>query len=125
MEKFHLILFVSESDTNRTNWDFPFIQTVSFVATRPCFLTNCFLTVGLERKTGITGVPFGRTEVSIYTIFLKFFSRSIAQARSRSPSLQGMPEKSFFHDFAVVMFQTKMVDQHGWILESRAENDTK
>ena len=24
-----------------------------------------FLTVDLERKTGITGVPFGRTEVSI------------------------------------------------------------
>ena len=29
-----------------------------FLTTRPCFFTNCFLTVDLERKTGITGVPF-------------------------------------------------------------------
>ena len=31
-----------------------------------------FLTVDLERKTGITGVPFGRTEVSI-PFFEAFF----------------------------------------------------
>ena len=47
------------------------------------FVTNCFLTVDLERKIGITEVPFGRTGFD--TICLKLFSRSIAQARSRRP----------------------------------------
>ena len=43
------------------------------------------------------------------------------------PSIQGMPEKFDVH-VCVVFFVRKhmnMVDQHGWILEFRAEDDTK
>ena len=36
-----------------------------FLTTRPWFLRTVFLKVDLERKTGITGVPFGRTELSL------------------------------------------------------------
>ena len=46
--------------------------------------TMFLLTVDLERKIGITGVPFGRTEVSIPFVW-SFFSISIAQARSCRP----------------------------------------
>ena len=44
------------------------------------------------------------------------------------PSLQGIPEKFDFHVFFFNLFFThnmKMVDQYGWILEFRAEHDTK
>ena len=43
------------------------------------------------------------------------------------PSLQGMPEKFDFHVFLRLIFDVfmKMVDQHGWILEFRAEDHTK
>ena len=41
----------------------------AFLITRPCLFvvvfTIFFLTVDQERKTGITGVPFGRTELSL------------------------------------------------------------
>ena len=39
-------------------------------------MANCFflLTADLERNTGITGVPFGRTEVSIRVLFFREIS---------------------------------------------------
>ena len=36
-----------------------------FLTADHVFVRTVFLTVDLERKIGITGVPFGRTEVSI------------------------------------------------------------
>ena len=52
----------------------------------------------LERKTGITGVPFGRTELSIGAS-----GRNFSALESREgpvdPGIQGMPEKFDFHDF--------------------------
>ena len=74
---------------------------------------------------GITGVPFGRTEVSI-PFFSSFFRDLSHRHGPVGPSLQGMPEKFDFHVFVVFFTKNmKMVDQHGWILEFRAENDTK
>ena len=68
-----------------------------FLTTRPYFFTNFFLTVDLERKTGITGVPFGRTELSI-----RASCRKISALESREgpvdPGIEGMPEKFDFHD---------------------------
>ena len=86
-----------------------------------------FLTVDLERKTGITGVPFGRTELSIRASCRKFSALSSREGPV-GPGIQGIPEKFDFHDFVWTFFykqNMKMVDQHGWILEFRAENDTK
>ena len=56
-----------------------------------------FLTVDLERKTGITGVPFGRTELSIGASGRKF---SALESREGpvGPGIQGMPEKFIFHE---------------------------
>ena len=49
----------------------------------------------LERKNGITGVPFGRTELSI-----RASCRNISALESREgpvgPGIQGMPEKFDF-----------------------------
>ena len=57
-----------------------------------------FLTVDLERKTGITGVAFGRTELSIGVS-----GRKCSALESREgpvdPGIEGMPEKFDFHDF--------------------------
>ena len=44
------------------------------------------------------------------------------------PGIQGIPEKFDFHVFFGPFFtkkHMKMVDEDGWILEFRAENDTK
>ena len=44
------------------------------------------------------------------------------------PGIEGMPDKFDFHDFFLDLFlktNMKMVDEYGWILEFRAENDTK
>ena len=43
------------------------------------------------------------------------------------PGIQDIPEKFDFHDFSGPSFTNnmKMVDQHGWGLEFRTENDTK
>ena len=57
-----------------------------------------FLTVDLERKTGITGVPFDRTEVSIRASCRKFRTLSSREGPV-GPDIQGMPEKFDFHDF--------------------------
>ena len=54
-----------------------------------------FLTVDLERKTGITGVPFGRTELSIRASCRKF--RALASREGPvGPGTQGMPEGLIF-----------------------------
>ena len=45
--------------------EFSFPPTGVSRHTRPCILQSVFLTVDLERKSGITGVPFGRTELSL------------------------------------------------------------
>ena len=59
-----------------------------FLITRPCFFvvvfTNFFLTVDQERKTGITGVPFGRTDLSIGGIGTTFHAL-LHRTRSRGP----------------------------------------
>ena len=52
------------------------------------------LTVDRERTTGITGVPFGRTEVSIY-FCLKLFRALSHRHGPVGPSLQGMPAEKY------------------------------
>ena len=86
-----------------------------------------FFMPDLERKTGIIGVPFGRTELSIGAS-----GRKCSALESREgpvdPGIEGMPEEFDFHDlFLDLSLKTimKMVDEYGWILEFRAENDTK
>ena len=81
----------------------------------------------LELKNGITGVPFGRTELSIRAS-CRIFSALSSREGPVGPGIQGIPEKFDFHDLFWTFFykqNMKMVDQHGWILEFRAENDTK
>ena len=86
-----------------------------------------FLTVIRERKTGITGVPFGRTELSIRASCRKFRAL-LPREGPVGPGIQGIPEKFDFHDFSGPFFtkkNMKIVDQHGWMSDFRAENDTK
>ena len=61
------------------------------------------LTVLLERNTGITGLPSGRTELSIGGIG-KPVHALLHKHGPVGPSLQGMPEKSCFHDFLGITF---------------------
>ena len=72
-----------------------------------CCFYDFFLTVDLERKTGITGVPFGRTEISIRASCRKI--RALASREGPvGPVTQGMPEKFDFHDlFLDHIFQKK------------------
>ena len=53
--------------------------------------TKKLLTVFLERKTGITGVPFGRTDLSIGGIGTTFQALSHRHGPV-GPGFQGMPE---------------------------------
>ena len=69
-----------------------------FCSNQAKFFTNCFLTVDLERKTGITGVPFGRTELSIRAS-CRIFSALSSREGPVGPGIQGIPEKFDFHDF--------------------------
>ena len=65
---------------------------------RPCLLQFVF-TVFLECKTGITGVPFGRTKVSIPLVGSLF--RDLSHRHGPvGTSLQGMPENFDFHVFS-------------------------
>ena len=77
----------------------------------------------LERKNCITGVPFGRTELSIGASGRKF-SGLLHREGPVGPGIEGMPEKFDFHDLFLNK-NMKMVDEYGWILEFRAEIDTK
>ena len=65
------------------------------------FSKSVFLTVDLESKNRITGVPFGRTELSI-----RASCRKCSALPSREdpvgPGIRGIPEKFDFH-----IFQTK------------------
>ena len=58
----------------------------------------------LERKNGITGVPFGRTELSIGAS-----GRNLSALESREgpvgPGIEGMPETIDFHDFFIFFFE--------------------
>ena len=60
--------------------------------------THVFLVVFLERKRGITGVPFGRTELSICGNG-KEFCALLRREGPEGPGVQGMPEKFDFHVF--------------------------
>ena len=68
------------------------------------FAKMFFLTVFLERKSGITGVPFGRTDISIGAISTTFHALLHRHGPVGS-SFQGMPEefdfqKCSFHGFS-------------------------
>ena len=71
---FQLILFVLESDTNRTNWDFPFIWPVGLLfppgSRRDFVWWFRAILVGQNWKRIFekTGVGFGRTELSLRAI---------------------------------------------------------
>ena len=75
---------------------------------------------------GITGVPFGRTELSLRLSWTEFGALASREG-PEGPRVQGMPEKFDFHVFRKIFLQKnmKMVDEDGWMLEFRAENDTK
>ena len=64
---------------------------------------NVFLTVFLERKSGITGVSFGRTDLSIGGIGTTFHALSHRHGPV-GPSFQGMPEQFDFHVFFLICF---------------------
>ena len=53
------------------------------------------MTVDQERKTGITEVPFGRTELSLRLSWTEFGALA-SRGGPEGPCFQGMPEKSFF-----------------------------
>ena len=81
---------------------FPFYPVGDSRPTRPCLL-HFFL----ERKTGITGVPFGRTDLSIGGIGTSLHAL-LHRHGPVGPSFQGMPEEFDFHNLFL-----------------RAESDTK
>ena len=56
-----------------------------------------------ERKTGITGVPFGRTELSICGIIGTTFQALSHRHGPVGPSFQGMPEQIDFVFFDFVL----------------------
>ena len=75
----------------------------------------------------MSGVPFGRTELSIRASCKKLSTLSSREG-SVGLGIQRIPEKFDFHDFVWTCLykqNLKFVDRHGWILEFRAENDTK
>ena len=63
-----------------------------------------FLTVDLERKTGINGVPFGRTELSIGASGRKFSALESREGPVGS-GIQGIPDKFDFNVFLDHLFQ--------------------
>ena len=62
------------------------------------------LTVSLERTTGISGVPFGRTDLSIGAPNTTFHAFLHGHGPV-GPSFQGMPEKFDFHIFVELVFE--------------------
>ena len=54
-----------------------------------------FLTVDLERKRGITRMPFGRTELSLRLSWIEFCAL-LRREGPEGPRVQGMPEKCVF-----------------------------
>ena len=107
--------------------DFPFIRLVFFNHQTMSFMQCFFLTVEWERKTGITGVPFGRTEVSIqfFEVFFEIFHAGVVPW---ALLFKGCPKSLIFMirlTFSFSMILMKLVGQHGWIFEIRAEDHTK
>ena len=101
-------------------------KSLIFMILKKLFVYRFFMP-DLERKNGITGVPFGRTELSIGASGRKF-SALESREGPMDPGIEGMPEKFDFHDFCLhccLKTNMKMVDEYGWILEFRAENDAK
>ena len=76
----------------------------------------------LERTTGITGMPFDRTDLSFGGIGTTF--HALLHRQVPGPIFQGMPKKFDVHDllgfFCCCM---KVVNEHGWIWAFRAESD--
>ena len=70
------------------------------------FTKKCFLTVVLERKSGITGVPFGRTELSTCGKWSKWYRnlRSFTLGWSRGPWFSRDARKVFFRVFVSSFF---------------------
>ena len=62
------------------------------------------MTVDQERKTGITGKPFGRTELSSRLSCMEFCAL-LSRDGPEGTSVQGMSEKSCLHDFPGLFFQ--------------------
>ena len=65
-----------------------------------------FLTVDREHKTGITGVPFGRTELSLRLSRTEFGALA-SRGGPEGPRVQGMPEKFDFHVLSDLFFTKK------------------
>ena len=63
-----------------------------------------------ERKTGITEVPFGRTELSLRLSWTEFGALA-SRGGPEGPWFQGMPEKLFFHDFPGGHFSKKKLEK--------------
>ena len=55
---------------------------------------------------GITGVPFGRTELSLRLSWTEFGALGHREG-PEGPRVQGMPEKLDFHDFRKNIFPKK------------------
>ena len=74
---------------------FPVFVVVISSSPEHAFSKSVFLTVDLERETGMTGVPFGRTGLSIRASCRKF--RALASREGPvGPGTQGMPGKFVF-----------------------------
>ena len=91
----------------------------------PCVLQHVFGRF-LGSKSGITGVPFGRTDLSIGGIGTTLQALSHRHG-SVGPSFQGMPRKFNFHMFFILLcfFELEVmniVNEDGWISVLRADD---
>ena len=60
----------------------------------------------MERKSDITGVPFGRTELSLRLSCIEF--RALFHRRGpEGLGVPGMPESFVYHDVSMVYFSNK------------------
>ena len=85
---FQLILFVMESNANRTNWDFPFIRQVGLLmhpggGVFGAVLGRYWARRNWKRILEKARVGFGRTEVSVRLDGIDSFLRSIIWAWSQ------------------------------------------
>ena len=69
-------------------------------------LRTVFLTVDLERKTGITGVPFGRTELSLRLSWIEFGALA-PRGVPRALGFKECPKSRFFSWFSGGHFSKK------------------
>ena len=81
------------------------LSSGDFFTIKPCFFEKCFVvTVDLERKTGMAGVPFGRTELSIRAS-CRICSAFSSREGPVGPGIQGIPEKFNFHDYLDFLYK--------------------